>query len=284
MSSPSLSLHRPRVPSAPQLEFLLSESDRVLREQGLSPQSRRIYLPKIRHLLTHLGHTPPEKMDPDWLTAYLKKLVAIRKPSPATLAQTLSVLRFFFRHVVYHAQALRLLRERTGVVPAPAAILTREQVLRMLAAGADPRSRAMVGLLFGSGLRLGECRRVRAGDFRNQGRVVVVRDGNHESARATVVSPRTGRDIALLVTGFAAQQLLFPGRGGGVIGSRAVQKLLQQLGNRSGVGPGTTPRVLRRSFARALQQQGVELATVEQLMGLRSPGFTTPPSGVLSPL
>lgn len=280
----------PRI-AAPMVERWLRESERELCARGLSAQTRRIYLPKIRRLLTELDRAPAD-IAPDDLLSYLEQTAAERRPSPATLAQTLSVLRFFFRYVHHHPALLLALSERPGAVAPPPPVVPRRGVLRLLAAAKTRRERVLVGLLYGSGLRLSECRRVRLRDVDGKRLRLLVRDRDGLPARLTVLSPHTWTQVRPML-GPATERPVLPGRGTRALGGRALQKTLQGLARRGGLGPGITPRVLRRSFAQAMRDNGLTPAEVEALLGLRRgesgprprvPGSVAPPPSAASPL
>ncbi len=183
-------------------------------------------------------------------------------------------------------------------------VLTREEADRILER-VDGTYRLMAGLLYGSGLRLMECVRLRVKDLDFGYHQVTVRDGKGEKDRRTVlpealVGPlerHLGRVRLLheedLATGYgrvylpyalerkypsAAGEWVFPAgkhshdpRSGAVRRHHASEDMLQAAVKRAAREAGVEKRVschtLRHSFATHLLEDGYDIRTVQELLG-----------------
>ena len=121
--------------------------------------------------------------------AFLEHLALARNVSAATQGQALNALVFFFQHVLGHP---------LGTIPDfPRArgrrrlptVLSREEVARLLSRLSGVHA-LMAGLLYGSGLRLMECLRLRVKDLDFDRRQVLVREGKGGKDRVTVLPER----------------------------------------------------------------------------------------------
>jgi integron integrase len=120
---------------------------------------------------------------------FLTYLAAEREVSASTQNVAFSALLFLYRHVLRvelaGVHALRVPeRKRVPVV------VDRETVLRLVAALPDETLRLMAGLLYGSGLRLRECVRLRVKDVDTRRFQVTVRDGKGDKDRVTILPKR----------------------------------------------------------------------------------------------
>jgi len=125
---------------------------------------------------------------------FLEDLAVVGRVSASTQNQALNALVFFFREGL--GQELGDLgsfeyARRPRRLPV---VLSRDQVARVLSAMRDPH-RLMAELLYGSGLRLMECVRLRVKDAEiEQGRIIV-RDGKGANDRVTVLPETVGRRL-----------------------------------------------------------------------------------------
>jgi integron integrase len=134
---------------------------------------------ELRHPLT-MGAPEVER--------FLSHLATVRKCAPSTHKQALSAILFLYRQVLDTELPWMqdIGRPKTPVrVPV---VLSREEVSRLLAA-IDPQFSTLAALLYGAGLRLNECLRLRIKDVDFDRDVIVVREGKGGNSRV-VMLPR----------------------------------------------------------------------------------------------
>ena len=139
--------------------------------------------------------------------------------------------------------------------------------LRSLLALADERERALVLLLFDTGLRLSELVSLRVGDVRPDGTLHVVGKGAKErivplgtTARRALVRYLGTRARA------SATDPLFTGRQG-ALSQRGTQQAIARLGRRAGVGTRCSPHTFRHTFARGYLVNGGDVFSLQQILG-----------------
>ncbi len=168
----------------PKSEFLETCRD-AIRVRGLSYRTEQAYLDWIkRYILFHQRRHPAELFEPD-VEAFLTDLVRSRDVSPSTQNQALNALIFMYRYIVMRPLGpLNSLRaNKPSKLPV---VLTQPEVERLL-----KQMRGDVwlqaGFLYGAGLRLMECLRLRIKDIDVEKRMVTVRDGKGRKDRVSVL-------------------------------------------------------------------------------------------------
>ncbi len=266
---------------------LLASAEKRLAARGLCARSRAIYLTRIRHLVTTLRRHPGT-LGPRDLRDYLGILARRDGLSAATIQQARSILRFLFRDVVNRPDLAESLSRRQERPPPETSPLTREEVLALIGAAPALRDRILIGLLFGSGLRLAEALALRAGDLDPARGTVWVAGGGRGPERVSVLSRRLEPGLRRYLAGRKSDELLFPGAGAAPLSTRAAQRALERAARRSGLWPRGTSRDLRRGFAAELIQAGLHRATARALLGRGGrdpgPGRRSLPPGARSPL
>ena len=156
--------------------------------------------------------------------------------------------------------------------------LSLQDVERLLAAP-DPhspegaRARAMLELLYSTGLRVSELVGLRTADLHAQlGYLQVTGKGNKQrlvpvgrSALAAVKAYERGSRQALL--GRRTSPFLFVSRRGTHLTRQAFWKMIVRAGRQAGIRQSLTPHLLRHSFATHLLARGADLRSVQQLLG-----------------
>jgi integron integrase len=151
-----------------------------------SARTEETYVHWVKRFIYFSGKRHPAELGAVEVTAFLNHLARERDVAAATQNQALSALLFLYREVL--RQPLPWLDEldrarRPAKVPT---VLTREEVHRLLAAMRGTKW-LMAGLLYGAGLRLRECLKLRVKDIDFGYRQIVVRDGKGAKDRVTML-------------------------------------------------------------------------------------------------
>lgn len=162
---------------------------RGFRLRHLSRNTEKAYTGCIRRFLLFHGRRHPLSLGKPQIEAFLSHLAVNRVVSASTQNQALSALLFLYRDI-YGAEfpwlddvvrARRPLRLPT--------VLTRDEVARVLARLSGTPA-LMAGLLYGGGLRLMECARLRVNQIDFDRREILVRDGKGRKDRRTILPVR----------------------------------------------------------------------------------------------
>jgi integrase len=118
--------------------------------------------------------------------AFLTHLATDRNAAPSTHKQALAALLFLYRQVLdIDLPWLQSIGRPKSPIRIPV-VLSREEVARLLAAIDDSCS-TIIGLLYGAGLRLMECLRLRVKDIDFDRRIIVVREGKGKKDRVVML-------------------------------------------------------------------------------------------------
>ena len=270
-------------------EHALREFDLHLSaERAASPETRRAYLSDLRAFGRFLGEgARPDAADAAVVFRWLADLQ--RRLEPSTVARKLASLRSFYRYLAREGVCMA---DPTLGIPAPR---TPQRLPRPIAvdecqalaeADAPPRSgtsttarlrdRAMVELLYGAGLRVGELVSldVRDADL-HRGEVRVWGKGGKERIVPLPAAAREALSAWLGQRerpGFLAEPLftsLRPGAGGERrrLSARDVRRSLARRARRAGVAGRIHPHRLRHSYATHLLDMGADLREIQELLG-----------------
>ncbi len=175
---------------------LLDQLRLALRSRHYSKRTEQAYSLWVRRFIYfHDLRHPAEMAEPE-INAFLTHLAVTGKVSASTQNQALSALLFLYSHVLR-----RQVGELGGVVRARQAshvpvVLTRDEV-RAVLAQLDGESRLLACLMYGTGLRLSECLRLRVQDVDFEQHEITVRAGKGGKDRRTMLPRSLDRPLAV---------------------------------------------------------------------------------------
>jgi integron integrase len=167
---------------------LLKTLARTLRARRYSIRTEQAYVDWCHRFLLYTGKQDPETLAGTDVEGFLAHLAADRNVAASTQNQALNALVFLFREVLERPlEDLRFARARRP--PRVPVVLTRDEVRAMLES-LEGTYALMARLMYGTGLRLMECLRLRVGDLDFGNRFIVVRDGKGAKDRVVPLPDR----------------------------------------------------------------------------------------------
>ncbi|MFQ5441375.1 MAG: site-specific tyrosine recombinase/integron integrase [Thermodesulfobacteriota bacterium] len=223
------------------------------------------------------------KVDEEAVRAFVQALYY--RCSKASIARKLSSIRSFFRFL---SKKGFLRKNPAELVPTPKvekylpSVLTAEEAFSLLsAAKARPatlenlRDRAIVEVLYSSGIRVSELTGLKLKDLDLEGATIRVL-GKGGKSRIAFLGVEAVTSVRAYLKGhrgrvkeFSAGEgaTLFTGRGGGPLSERTVQRIIKKYAALGGINKSPTPHSLRHSFATHLLDAGLDLRSIQEMLG-----------------
>ena len=171
---------------APKAPRLLDQVRETIGRLHYSDRTADTYAHWIKRFIYFSGKRHPAEMGEAEVTAFLNHLASERNVAAATQNQALSALLFLYKEVLGQPLPwLNALDRAKRPVRMPT-VLTRDEVRRLLAAMRGSKW-LMASLLYGAGLRLRECLKLRVKDVDFGYRQILVRDGKGGKDRVTML-------------------------------------------------------------------------------------------------
>jgi len=242
-----------------------------LQLRNYAPRTIDTYVLRVALCARHFNRSP-ELLSGEQLRDYLIHLRDHRHASGTVLNQTVCALRLLFRVTLQLPDRVPHLpfQRRPKTLPT---VLSRDEVQRLLDATPPGQPRLLFRLTYAAGLRVSEATRLRLRDLDFGRGVLRVCQGKGRKDRL-VPLPRALRDDLVTVavaTGRRPDDWLFPGQDRRrPVTASAMQRLCTRLGRACVPGKRVTPHTLRHSYATHLLEAGVDLLTIQRLLGHRS--------------
>ena len=258
-------------------------------ERRMSPKTLDAYRRDVGQFLSflagHLGSAPTLRQLAKLTPADVRAFMAARRGEGVgnrslmrALAGTRSFARFLERNGKGKVGALSAVRspKLARPLPKPLAIAAAKRIADAdLRAGEarEPwiiaRDAAVLGLLYGAGLRISEALSLKRKDI-DGARDAITVTGKGNKTRMVPMLPQVNRliaDYVSLCPSLPADGPLFIGARGGPLSPRIVQLAMERLRGALGLPDTATPHALRHSFATHLLARGGDLRAIQELLG-----------------
>jgi integrase/recombinase XerD len=249
---------------------------RMIREMELRRFAQRTvesYLGAIIALAAFYRCSPDELglEDVRW---YLHHLVVERKLSQGTCNLHAAAITFLFRHVLGRCEFdIGMRRQPSNKLPE---VFSQEELIRLFDAATPFRHRVLLMTTYAAGLRLSEVIHLKPIHIHSERMVLRVEQGKGRKDRYTVLSPMLLHELRRYWQDFRPGEWLFPNRRRtGPMLRGTAQNIFYAAKRRAGLERGRGIHTLRHCFATHLLEAGVDLRTIQVLMGHKNLNTTT---------
>ena len=236
-----------------------------LRLRNYSPRTIEAYTAGVARLAKHF-HRSPDQLGVEHLREFQLHLLA-QPVSWSLFNVVVAALRFFYGTTLGRPDTVPFIAygKRQRSIPA---VLSVEEVRDLFAAAAPGRDRVLLQTAYACGLRISELIHLQVADIDSARMVVIVRQGKGRKDRQVPLSQRLLEELRRQWWTHRSRPWLFPGQTPDrPLHPSNVQRMFQAALRRARIAKRATPHTLRHSFATHLLEAGVDLVTVQRLLG-----------------
>ena len=240
-----------------------------MRLRNFSPRTIETYLDQVTRFARYFKQSP-EQLGADHIRQYQLYLVEEKRASASTVNVASSALKFLYRVTLGRAEpvAKMPLARRGKKLPA---VLSRDEVQRLLDAVREPRYRVALMVAYSAGLRLSEILNLRVEDIDSARMVLRVRQGKGKKDRYTLLSPVMLERLRAYWKLYRPKTYLFASkRGDRPISESCLQRACTSAAREAGLAKGVGVHTLRHCFATHLLESGTPVPVIQRLLGHRS--------------
>ena len=242
---------------------------RFIREMEIrnySARSIRSYVCMLANAARYY-HRSPDELSIEEIKKYLQYCTLDRGLSVSTINQTISAFKILFQDVLGKPwEKIKIKRPRKNRhLPD---ILSREEVAKMLRLTNNPKHKAIIAVLYSSGVRREELLNLKIRDIDPDRMLIRVRNGKGNKSRDTLLAQNALELLRSYYRGYHPSEYLFESyRAGTAYSGTSVIKVVQRAVQRAGITKNIYPHSLRHTFATHLLEQGTNLKVIQKLLG-----------------
>ena len=247
-----------------------------------APRTRHSYYRQMR-LVHEFCQCDPATITEEGFRNYILHVKTLKRWKPKTIRQAAAAAKLFFMELIEHKEWKVFSQIRAKDESSHPAVLTREEVIRLLRHIRLRRYRIPIKLIYCCGLRLSECLSLTIHDIDADGGKLWIRQAKGNKDRMVPISPTMVRDLRSYWKFHRHPLLLFPNTGRGdnndpqhtaarmhaavrPMPVSSLQRLIVEARKELNIRV-CTVHTLRHSFSTHLVEAGASLHTVQALLG-----------------
>jgi site-specific recombinase XerD len=236
-----------------------------LRIRNYSPRTVECYVSMMARFTREFGK-PPGQLGPAEVRAFQVRLIE-KKVSWTLFNQAVCAMRFFYRVTLprdFAVEHIPFAKTRRSLPT----VLSVDEVKRLLGAPMCLKHRAVLSLIYATGARLNEATHVRVGDIDGDRMTVHIRCGKGGKPRLVPMSAALRDLLRAYWLSERPRDYLFPGaQPDRPLHETSVQHACEKARLRARIDKRASVHTLRHSYATHLLELGVDLRTIQKLLG-----------------
>jgi len=242
-----------------------------IQRRNYSPETTRSYIHAVKQFAEYFG-TSPEKLGAEEIRRYQLYLLNEKKCAAGSAKVHMSALRFFYKKVLKRRDLTLddlVYPKKPKKLPV---VLSQEEVTGLIEATTHPMHRAMLMVLYGTGIRRTEASLLKVSDIDSQRMVLRIRQGKGARDREVPLSATLLQALREYWRWRKPKNFLFPSSTGHrgqeqPISDKTVWHVCKGAAVRAGIPKKIGPHTLRHSFATHHLEAGTDLRTIQLLLG-----------------
>jgi len=228
----------------------------------------KTYVSCFEAFINHYNHIEPKNINENDIRAYLQKLIQ-EGSSNSYVNQAINAIKFYYEVVMEMPNRFYGM-ERPRVEEKLPKVLSKEEVLSIIAHTNNIKHRCVISLLYSAGLRRNELLNLIPEDIDGKRMMIKVRGGKGNKDRFTILSETLLKELREYYKLWKPRTYLFEGPMGARYSPESVAKIVSRAAENAKIKKRVSPHMLRHSFAAHLLEAGTDLRYIQVLLGHKS--------------
>lgn len=244
-----------------------------LKLKGYSQKTIKAYNGHIKRFLLYFNKHP-KGIDETELNNYLLKLLEEKNPATSYRNQLISALKIYYSKV-HKIDDINFILTRPKKEKKLPNVLSKKDILKILDSIKNEKHKAIIFLIYSSGLRVGEVVTLKISDIDSDRMLIRVKQGKGKKDRYTMLSNVALEQLRKYFKIYKPKKWLFEGTTpDSHISVRSVQNIFQKAKETAKIKGDVSVHTLRHSFATHLLEAGTDIRYIQELLGHTTPKTT----------
>jgi site-specific recombinase XerD len=248
---------------------LRERMSREMQLRGFAAKTQYAYTDAVAGLVRYHGRSP-DCISAEEVKDYVLHLINERKLSWSSVNVSIAGIRFFYVETLKRQDVTAGIPPRRTTRSLPE-ILSTEEIKRLFAVTTNVKHRVLLMTAYATGLRRGELVALKVTDIDSDRMMIRVQQGKGRKDRYTILPSRLLHELRTYWQIEQPSMWLFPGgQGRPHLRPEAAGKTYSKAKRKAGIQKSGGIHTLRHCFATHLLEAGVDVRTIQVLMGHRS--------------
>ncbi|OJW74814.1 MAG: recombinase XerD [Spirosoma sp. 48-14] len=240
-----------------------------MKELRYSQQTLKNYVSLFEEFINYYPTDDIDQIDDRKIIAFCQYLVIDRKVSASHQNQAINAIKFYYEKVLGGKRKLYTLQRPPKERQLPT-VLSSDEITRIFAQVKNLKHRAVLMLIYSSGLRISEAINLQIKDIDSSRMQIRIEQSKGKKDRYTLLSQK----MLILLREYYRQykpiHYLFEGQDSPTYSTKSIQLVLKRACEQAGIKKHVTVHTLRHSFATHLLENGTDLRYIQLLLGHES--------------
>jgi len=246
---------------------------RYLQGLRLSKSTIRVYFTFVADFVEFIGSKALNEISNTDVRLFVEHQVSTKQYAISTHRQLISALKHFGTFLPESKLIIDELPRPSSSTYLPT-VLSKEEVIDILRATKNLKHRAVIALLYSTGLRVGELINLQIRAIDIDRRQLFVKNGKGRKDRVVILAESFVPLFLNYMTTYQPVRYFIESPTKGKYNASSIRNFLKRSCKRAGINKRVTPHTLRHSFATHLIENGVGLRYVQELLGHSKPETT----------
>lgn len=244
---------------------------RKAKQLEFTAKTIELYVSWVTRLAEYYGVEKPEVLTFEQIKTYIDDVLTARKKlAPQSIRQAIYSYKFYFNTAFDKKFPFESMRKPRAEREVPE-ILTEDEIVRLLSHVQPRKFRVGVAMLYATGLDIGAMVKLRKADIDFENRLIITKRVRPKGAHTIPLSEFLATELQRYMEEYKPRQWLFEGQTPDVACSDQMFHRMFRRGLRAaGMRQDVPMRILKYSYAKHLERQGVPLASILKAMGILS--------------
>jgi len=225
----------------------------------------KIYILQFEKFINHYPDKDIIALSEQEIRAYLQLLIQQNK-SNSYINQSINSIKFYYEVVMGMPNRFYSIERPRKEQKLPQ-VLSKEEILAMIANTNNIKHRCIVSLLYSAGLRRSELLNLKLTDIDSKRMLVFIRNAKNNRDRYSLLSEKVLKDLRVYYKEWKPKEYLFESPNGMKYSGKSVGAIVGRAATKANLKRRITPHILRHSFATHLLESGTDLRYIQTLLG-----------------
>ena len=225
----------------------------------------KIYISLFEKFINHYPDKDIVALSEQEIRSYLQVLIQEDK-SNSYINQSINSIKFYYEVVMGMPNRFYSI-ERPRKEQRLPQVVSKKEILAMIASTNNIKHRCIVGMLYSAGLRRSELLNLKLTDIDSKRMLVFIRNAKNNRDRYSLLSEKVLKDLRVYYKEWKPKEYLFESPNGMKYSGKSVGAIVGRAATKANLKRRITPHILRHSFATHLLESGTDLRYIQTLLG-----------------
>ncbi len=241
----------------------------VLKQKRYSENTIRTYIHYFEEFMLHFHKSPLTEITTAEINDYILGLIQDKNISPSQQNQRINAIKFYYEKVLQQDRQTYLIERPLKERRLPE-VLSKDEIRRILEKTENLKHRAILLLIYSSGLRRSELINLKISDVNSRRMLLRINGAKGKKDRFSLLSESMLKLLREYFKEYRPKEWLFEGPKGSQYSSTSMHRILKKSAELAGIKKRVHLHMLRHSFATHLLEQGTNIRLIQEILGHES--------------